>query len=137
MIRNAFTVGSLVLCTLIVCACSTSTARAGGYYYAPPSYYVAPPVVYSYYPPAYAPVVPVAPAPVVVTPAPVVYQPAFVVPEPVVYGPVLPTRTSYKVGHFGRRKVEYEIRTPYGEHEYKYRYNPWTGRYRVKYDFDD
>ena len=121
-----------------------ATVKAGGFYPLIP----VPPVPIGY---SAAPVLPVGPVvvphvvarPVVVHGPVVVYQPACVMPPapavaPVPAVPVAPVyrRTTYDpYGRFAR--INHKIYTPYGEHEYKYRYDRKYGTWRVKYDFDD
>jgi len=54
-----------------------------------------------------------------------VYEPAVIAPAIVRYRPL------------GRTKWEYKVRTPYGTHEYEYKYDWRTGMVRMEYDFDD
>lgn len=130
------TLKGLFAALLVVLAISVQEARAGGYYYAPPSYYttVAYPVypVWAYQPVYVAPVVP-RPAIAVVQPAlPVTYTTPFLYPEPVAYYP--PSRV--RVSRWGR-KVETKYYTPFGTQEVEVKYDRY-GRVRdIDYDFDD
>ena len=123
-------------------------------YVAQSSYVVhSPHVAYYSTPVFHGPQVYVAP-PTVVVQRPVVVAQPVVVPEPVYvevptggYIQPAPTveagyATSYRYRpprfpFFNHDKLEHRVHTPYGTHKYKSKTSWWTGRTKVRYEFDN